>query len=97
MAQSRKIRLTKRISVSFDCFNLKSIRRMPSGIYLLPSILLHKYVKLQGFPRYVIQFNWLRLLADINIFIEDSHNKEGQKSVRLEEVFIYEAKDSIKI
>jgi hypothetical protein len=68
-----------------------------SNLYLLPSIFILRYTGLRLYPRYTIQFNWLRLLADINIFVEDSHNKEGQKSVRFEEVSIYEAKDSIKI
>lgn len=99
MAQSRKIRLTKRISVSFGRFYLGNIPLVsnPSCLYLLPSILLLNFAKLRVFPRYIIRFNWLRLHASINIFVEDSHNEEGYKSVRFEEVSIYEAKDSIKI
>lgn len=99
MAQSRKIRLTKRISVSFGRFYMGRIpcESSPYILHLLPSILLLNFAKLQVFPRYIIRFKWLRLHAGVNIFIEDSHNEDGQKSVRFEEVFNYEAKDNCKI
>lgn len=70
MAETKKIRLTKRASVTFDCFWLRTAVR--TVFYLIPQI---KITRLKvdcehTLPEYVVAFHWLYILADMNIFIK---------------------------
>lgn len=70
MAKTRKIRLSSKVSVSFDAFwNVFPSKEM---LYLLPSLRIRTFSKSVtfGLPRFILQFNWLYILADINVFIE---------------------------
>lgn len=70
MAKTRKIRLSSKVSVSFDAFwNAFPNKEM---LYLLPSLCIRTFSKSVtfGLPLFILQFNWLYILADINVFIE---------------------------
>lgn len=70
--ETRKIKLSRRVSITLDCF-WKISASIYTYFYLLPQIKFKK-INLEEYygpiPKYVIQFNWLYLLADVNIFIE---------------------------
>ena len=70
MAKTRKIRLSSKVSVSFDAFwNVFPSKEM---LYLLPSLCIRTFSKSVtfGLPLFILQFNWLYILATINVFIE---------------------------
>ena len=74
MAETRKIKLTKRVSFSLDSFWVYR-KDLSSTFYLIPAIRITRmgnaFKTDNKFPRYVIQFNWLYILLDVNIFITD--------------------------
>ena len=70
MAKTRKIRLSSKVSVSFDAFwNVFPSNEM---LYLLPSLRIRTFSNSVtfGLPLFILQFKWLYTLADINVFIE---------------------------
>lgn len=70
MAKTRKIRLSSKVSVSFDAF--WNVFPSKEKLYLLPSLCIRTFSNSVtfGLPRFILQFNWLYILADINVFIE---------------------------
>lgn len=73
MAHTRKIKLSKRVSIVLDCFwNSPSNSHCLWGtFYFIPQIKLKHLSSIDpliSFPKYIIEFRWLYILADINIW-----------------------------
>lgn len=75
MAETRKIKLSKRVSITLDIFWRHSSCSLYRIFYFIPQIRFNKLdieYAVGWLPKYVIAFNWLYALADINIFINQT-------------------------
>ena len=69
--ETKRIKISKRLSVTIDFYWQYKSCALYKVFYLFPQMQIRNlnYENAHGsMPKYVIQFNWLYVLVDINIF-----------------------------